>query len=210
MTYQSDNESVIPVLNLREYFRDSVDAAIVNQGVRMDPHAAHYVVNLLTLFSRSEELFEDTGEQYGLRPLAIMLAEASDAESNDVRTYYLRRIGDVSLFVAGFFSDSLADKPVDIDYYVNMGGSAYCSLSDELRGTAQGSAFCGVFDELGVKFQTVVDVLHEVSDTTAKESDRDLLRLHDIWARTGSKRAASLLRKNGVFPLRANPTGRRH
>ena len=37
----------------------------------------------------------------------------------------LKQIGDVSLFVSGFFSDSLRRKLVDVDYYVSIGGVAY-------------------------------------------------------------------------------------
>ena len=76
---QSRNDRVVQVQNLADYFRTSIDGVISRQGVDVDPHAAHYVVNLLTLFSRSEELYEDHGESYGLRPLALMMADAADA-----------------------------------------------------------------------------------------------------------------------------------
>ena len=74
MVGQSRNDKVVQVQNLTDYFRTSIDGVISRQGVDVDPHAAHYVVNLLTLFSRSEELYEDRGDSYGLRPLALMLA----------------------------------------------------------------------------------------------------------------------------------------
>ena len=76
----SANNRVEQIANLRDYFRRSVEDVIDNRGVDMDPHAAHYVVNLLTSFSRSEALYEDDGESYGLRPLALMLADAANAE----------------------------------------------------------------------------------------------------------------------------------
>ncbi len=120
----STSDRVEQVSNLRDYFRRSIEGISENQGVDMDPHAAHYVVNLLTSFSRSEELYEDDGEIYGLRPLALMLADAAKASSVAERSQSLQRIGDVSLFVSGFFSDSLVRNVVDIDYYINMGGNA--------------------------------------------------------------------------------------
>ena len=40
----------------------SIDDVVARQQVDIDPHAAHYVVNLLTLFSRSDELYEDDGD----------------------------------------------------------------------------------------------------------------------------------------------------
>lgn len=195
------SDRVVRVHNLRDYFRVSIDAAMDKQGVDVDPHAAHYVVNLLTLFARSEDLYEEHDEAYGLKPLALMMADAADASSAVERTFSLQRIGDVALFIAGFFADSLAHKLVDLDYYIHMGGTAYGSLSDEIRGTPRGRALADVYRELARKFQLVVDVLNEVRDGARRSSDIDVLRTYEIWLRTGSRRAAQLLKQNGVIPM---------
>ena len=197
----ADSDSVVPVANLRDYFRESIATAIEKQGVLVNAHTAHYVVNLLTIFSRSEDLYEDYGDGYGLRPLALMMVDAVDANSLEQRSFSLQRIGDVALFVAGFFADSLANNVVDLDYYVNMGGNAYGSLSDEVRGTSRGRALGDVYYELARKFQTLVDVLNEVRDGARQSSDLNLLRTYEVWLKTGSKRAASLLKQNGVIPM---------
>jgi len=201
MTYSAVQDRVVPVANLRDFFRESIGSAIDNLGVRVEPHTSHYVVNLLTLFARSEELYEDDGDSYGIRPLALMMVDAADATTAQQRSLSLQRIGDVALFTAGFFSEGLANKPVDIDYYIQMGGTAYGSLSDEIKGTTRGRALIDVYCELAHKFQVLVDVLHEVRDGAVKSSDTNVLRTYEIWRKTGSKRAAALLRQNGVFPL---------
>jgi len=210
MDGRDSNDRVVQVHNLEDYFRTSIDGVLSRQGVAVDPHAAHYVVNLLTLFSRSEELYEDDGDSYGLRPLALMLADAADARSAAERSHSLQRIGDVALFISGFFADSLADKPVDIDYYIYMGGNAYSSLSEEVRGTFRGNAFASIYRELAVKFQVLVDVLNEVRDEARQESDVDLLRTYEIWLKTGSRRARRLLRQNGVVPISDGKAAGRH
>jgi hypothetical protein len=201
MVDRSGQDRVVPVYNLREYFRASIDEVIAKQGVDVDPHAAHYVVNLITLFSRSEALYEDLGDGYGLRPLALMLADAAETPDPRQRTQSLQRIGDVALFVAGFFIESLANKAVDVDYYIYMGGNAYGSLSEEVRGTVRGKAFAGIYRELAEKFQVLIDVLNEVRDGARAESDVDLLRTYEIWQKTGSRRAEKLLRQQGVVPI---------
>jgi hypothetical protein len=210
VTERAMSGRVLPVQNLRDYFRESIDTAIDNQGVNVDDHAAHYVVNLLTLFSRSEDLYEDQDDSYGLKPLALMLVDATDAASIEERNFSLQRIGDVALFIAGFFADSLAHKLVDIDYYIHMGGNAYGSLSDETRGTARGRALGSVYEELARKFQIVVDVLHEVRDNARDSSDIDVLRTYEIWLRTGSNRAKALLRQQGVIPISNSVSRIRH
>jgi hypothetical protein len=194
---------VLRVRNLQDYFRTSIDDVVERQQVDIDPHAAHYVVNMLTLFSRSDELYQDEGDYYGLRPLALMLADAADAKSPEHRNQLLQRIGDVALFVAGFFADSLARRAVDIDYYINMGGNAYGSLSEEVRGTFRGNAVAHVYRELAIKFQSLVDVLNEVAEGPDGGAGSDLIRTFEVWRRTGSRRAERLLREQGVVPLQS-------
>ncbi len=199
---------VLPVESLTDFFRTAIHEAMVRQGVEVDPHAAHYVVNLMSLFARSDQLYEQQGEIYGLRPLALMLADAADAGSTEERNYRLQRIGDVSLFIAGFFADGLRRAAVDIDYYIGMGGNAYGSLSAEVRGSARGRAFAGVYRELAQKFQVLVDVLQEVRDGSGAATD--LLRTYEIWLKTGSRRAERLLREHDVVPIRSGGSLREH
>lgn len=200
---------VLPVHNLCEFFRTSIDEVIAEHGVAIDPHATHYVVNMMALFSRSDELYESDGETYGIRPLALMLADASDAPSFEVRQQILRRIGDLTLFIGGFFADSLANKAVDVDYYVYMGENAYGSLSEETRGTFHGNAFADIYRELARKFQVVIDVLNDVRSNVSAGSDLDLIRTYEIWRKTGSRRAENILRRQGVVPIDRN-RGTRH
>jgi hypothetical protein len=201
MGFESSHARVVPVHNLCDYFRTSIDDVITQHGIELDPHATHYVVNMMTLFSRSEELYEDDGETYGLKPLALMLADASDAPTPEHRNQILQRMGDVALFISGFFVDSLANKAVDIDYYIHMGVNAYGSLSEEVRHSFRGRAFADVFRELAANFQVLTDILHAVRDSACPESDANLLRTYEIWRKTGSRRAEKLLRQQGVVPI---------
>lgn len=204
------SERVRPVASLQEFFKDSVSHAMRRQRVEVQDHTAYYVVNLLTLFSRSEALYERTSSGVGLKPLALMLADAAESSDPRERNFVLQRLGDVSLFIAGFFADSLVRKPVDMDYYVRMGGSAYGSLCESVRGTLKGEAFGSVFAELSGKFQNVVDVLNDVRDEARSRQDRDVLRLYESWLRTGSKRVERLLRDLGIEPNSSLDSDARH
>jgi hypothetical protein len=115
----------------------------------------------------------------------------------------------VALFIAGFFADGLAGKAVDVDYYIYMGGNAYDSLSEEIRGTFRGRAFAPVYKELAAKFQVLVDVLNEMADGARESSDINLLRAYEVWLKTGSRRAEALLRQSGVEPMQGH-LSRRH
>jgi hypothetical protein len=191
---------VIPVPSLQEFFRNSVDAAMASNKVAVEVHTAHYVVNLLTLFARAEALHDQADCGPGLKPLALMLAEAAEADSGETRNSVLQRLGDVALFVAGFMAEGLDRKAVGIGYYVRMGGGAYRTLSTTLPPSPRGRAFAPVFAELGAKFAEVVDVLNEVRHAGSSVGDRDVLRLYESWLTTGSRRAERLLRQLGIQP----------
>jgi len=202
-------KGVVPVANLREFFRDSVHGALAKQHVAVNEQTEQYVVNVLTLFARSEALYEQTPQGVRLKPLALMLCEALEAPTARARNHYLQRLGDVSLFVAGFFAQGFAAKLVDLDYHIAMGGRAYGALAES---TARGSrrVLATVFAELAHKFQPLVDALNEVSETSYTHSDRDVLRLYEIWLKTGSKRSYALLKRLGVDPSAAGGTAFAH
>jgi len=200
---------VLPVANLREFFKDELHGALEKQQVAVEDQTEHYVVNLLTAFARSEAFYESTPEGRRVKPLVVMLAEALEASCAEDRNRSLQRLGDVSLFVAGFFAQSFARKLIDIDYHIAMGGRAYATLAETLsRGRSR--VLGNVFGELAQKFQPLVDALNEVSETSYTHSDQDILRLYEIWLKTGSRRSYDLLRRLGVEPTSAGGTALAH
>lgn len=176
-----------------EYFKELVEAALFHQHLQVDDMTAFYVVNLLAGFVRLDrgvgEGVGPDGEALGIRLLRSL--EADDSRNRAA----LRRVGDLTLFISGFFSDSLNRKLVDIDYYVTLGGYAYGSLSRR-----EVDSFASVFAELAAKFVALVDILTEVSEQSAVASNADLLRLYEKWLRTGSRRNGELLAERGIVP----------
>jgi hypothetical protein len=197
MQHTESNDRVLAVSSLREYFHGALQQALVHQHVAVEDQTEHYVVNLLTIFARSEQLFEHTPDGVRLRPLVQMLSDALEAPTIVERERHLQRLGDVSLFISGFLAHGFAAKLIDIDYHIAMGGRAYGTLADGLaRGRRQ--VLSRVFAELAAKFQPIVDVLNEISDAARRYSQADVLRLYEIWLKTGSNRARGLLRQLGV------------
>jgi hypothetical protein len=207
MTTSHRDRRILPSPNVREFFRECVDEALARQRVRAADHTVHYVVNLLTLFSRAEELYEP-GE--GLRPLAAMLRDAADAPSDAHRDRAMQRLGDVALFVAGFFPDYFARRSVDVDYYIGMGGGAYAWLAERARYSAQVRAFGQIFAELGEKFGAFVEVIGEVSEQGRTYTPADIMRLYELWIRTGSARASRRLKELGIEPAENAVSRRTH
>jgi hypothetical protein len=174
--------------------------------VAVEGETEHYVVNLLTMFSDADALYErspgDGQPRSRIKPLVVMLGEALEAPTPEARCRGLQRLGDVSLFIAGFFSAGFARKLVDVDYHIAMGGQAYSTLAESVP-AARGRTLRQVFGELATKFQPMVDALNEISESAYQHSDQDRLRLYDLWVKTGSERSRRILRKLGVEPAPA-------
>jgi hypothetical protein len=169
-----------------EYFKELVEAAMSHQRIVAGEPTAFYVVQLLAGFLRRPAEYDE--------PLAWRLLGALGGGGTSQRAS-LREIGDVSLFISGFFSDSLRRKVVDLDYYMSIGGRAYTALSRH-----EADTFSPVFAELADKFVDFVDVLSEVSERSSCGSNTDLLRLYERWLKTGSPRSGQLLLECGVVP----------
>jgi hypothetical protein len=183
-------EALVRNQTATEYFRELVESAMLNQRVSAGELTSFYVVNLLTGFVHLDRS-PAAGEE---GPLGVRLARAMQ-DAGVAQRNGLKKVGDISLFVSGFFSDSLNRSLVDIDYYIQLGECAYGSLAKRGEDT-----FTDVFDELSGKFTVFVDVLSEVSERTALTSNLDLLRLYEKWIRTKSRRSGDLLAARGIVP----------
>jgi len=169
-----------------EFFKEQVEGAMQRQHLHASDWTVYYIVNLLTSFVSPARLEQMNTEE----PLGVRLARALATEGGPRRDD-LRRIADNSLFLAGFFGDSLQRRLVDLDYYISLGGYAYSRLAGD-----DDDAFADVFGELAEKFVPVVDVLSDISDRS-RSSNRDVLRVYERWLRTGSQRDRTLLVERG-------------
>jgi hypothetical protein len=178
----------------RELFRELVTGVVSHRKLRIQPETEFYVVCLLERFLERGELYAESPDGSSqLEPLALLLLRALE-ESRQRRWQGLQRLGDTSLFVAGFFGDSLARAPVDSSYYVAMGGRAYGALASSRvpGGRAE------VFGEMSERFEDFVDVLAEIAEMQDLRSNRGLVRLYERFLHTGSRRVAEQLRARGV------------
>ena len=170
-----------------EFFKEQVEGAMQRQHLHASDWTTYYIVNLLSSFVSPARLQQMQMDE----PLGVRLARAL-ATQGGPRRDDLRQIADNSLFLAGFFGDSLQRKLVDLDYYVSLGGYAYSRLA-----ARDDDAFADVFGELAEKFVPVVDVLSDISDRS-RSTNRDALRLYERWLRTGSQRDRRMLAEKGL------------
>ncbi len=186
----------------KEYFGQVLDDAFYARKIKTEHHVKGYLIELMEYYLNTQNLFEkdQVDETTGKRKpntLAELYLTAANADSHQ-KIELLKKLGDKSLYISGFFGDSLQRKIVDIDYYVTMGGSAYETLSktvdrkDPLR---------DVFSTISKQFMEFVEALTYISQNSMVSNNQSLLRLYDRYLQTGSTLAKEKLLEMGIVTI---------
>lgn len=182
----------------QEYFDQIVSDAFERRKVKTFPLVKGYLVELLQSYIPTENLFDD--KDASGRKIRETLAETLlRAQSSDqlVRIELLKKLGDRSLYISGFFGDSLQRKLVDVDYYIDMGCMAYGALSESVREDMVSK----VYREFARKFIEFVDVLTDISTQAKTSNEENIMRLYELYARTGSDHARQRLIEKGLIAV---------
>lgn len=171
-----------------------VDFALEKRKLKTSPLVSVYLVDLLDFYLISENLYPNKNESERSETLAEMYLKAASA-TQEVKVDLLKKLGDTSLYISGFFGDSLKRKIVDIDYYAEIGGSAYDCLA---RVAGEKSPQYEVFSEISFGFLKFVDVLTLISQKSLIQKNSDVLRLYDRFVTTGSELAKEQLAEKGL------------
>ena len=178
-----DMDTVKPAASVDGYFYEVLSESLEAVQVEATAPAGFYLVSLLGDFTRARLPDE---------PLALRLAEAQHASPAE-RVKRLKEVGDTSLYIAGFFAESLSRKLVDTDYYIGLGRGAYAELAGQLSGS-----LTEVYGELAEKFPAFVDVLGEIR-RRVDFAGADLITLYEQWVRTRDAWIEKKLRALGVM-----------
>ena len=189
------SDKILVGKSAQEFFRELVSDALTHRRLQILEETEFYLVNLLAQYLEKERLFAQLkGGEAQVEPLAMMLKRAIEGD-REARWRNLKRLGDTSLFMSGFFGDWLAKSTVDVDYYIAMGERAYDALAEEPRAP---SGAHELFGELAERFTQFVDLFAEIAELADLSSNRGLLRLYERFLLTGSERVAQRLRERGV------------
>lgn len=179
-----------------DYFGSLVKAGLQRRRLSVSDSVCSYLVQLLNFYVDARNLHEPEYDESGKRnpqTLAEMWLTAQTADAQAQREL-LKKLGDRSLYISGFFSESLNRSLVDVDYYYSMGASAYRSLATQTE-KSKGH----IFNEISDHFLELVDVFGSISQESFGKTDQGILRLYESYLRTGSSLAKERLQTLGVF-----------
>jgi hypothetical protein len=194
--------SLVATASLREFFKALLEDVISERPLSVTELTEFYLVNLLADFAATDRLFtQQTESGRDHEPLAILYHRARQQERGErIRTF--RRLGDVSLYKAGFFSEAVRSGPVGTEYYIQMGANSYGEVAD----LVPASGFAPVYRELHEKFRALVEVLEEISARgVASAGPEGALRVYENWVRTGSERLEKVLVDVGLLTPKGLP-----
>ena len=189
------DRSIVADQNLMSYFYEHVNDVHQQGGAELDEHTEFYLVNLLVEFFRTGNLVESGGRRVDDLPMAIRLLEATRARPAE-RYRELKHLADTTLYVLGWFTESVARSTVDRSYYASLGEVAYHRLSTLSPGSRR-RAEDPVFRELAQRFEEAVSIVAAVREQSLVDRG-DVVALYEQWLQTGSPRIAARLRELGV------------
>lgn len=193
---RSDSDSVLITSN--DYFVEAVESAFAERRFSTFPSAQSYLVKLLEYYVPAGNLFDEVDE-HGRRTrptLAESFLKAMNAEPQQ-RVDMLKKMADRALYITGFFSDSLQRKLVDVDYYADMGVSAYGVLADHCREDMAAK----VYREYSAKFVAFSEILATISAQARIHDEANIMRLYETYAKTGSDFARERLLERGLIAV---------
>lgn len=200
----SSNSVINTESSLKSYFHEALSRESEKNRFEITDHTHWYLTNLLYTYSRSEKFFDYQPDRGTLTPLADYYQRAVEAESAHERRLHLQRLGDVAIFIAGMFSQSLKKRVVGVPYYVAMGETAYGTLAETAASTSREQTQAIIFSDLSRRFSSFVQVLGNIGPQTKKNDTQSntfetLLERIDEWQRTGDPALAKDLRRCGVL-----------
>lgn len=191
--------SIFELVHPADFFRTKISSAANNLNLQLKDDVEFYIVNLLCEFIHPDQLVVDEIDLLDT-PLALIYKKALEsAPEMQVKIY--KRLGDASLYIAGYFQDSLNRKAVDATYYITMGSAAYQRISTLMRDRYRDQNFTTIYGDLSKEFHNLVNIMVEVAEDIPADAHRNLLSIYERWSRTGSDKLRKILEDQGITPV---------
>ncbi len=194
--------STLELVQPADFFREKISDAATTLQLTLTEELEFYLVNLLCDFINPENMSLDELDLLDT-PLALLHKRAIES-SPDMQIRIYKKLGDISLYVTGYFQDSLHRKTVDADYYISMGSGAYHRISHLMQNHHRDEHFTRVYQDLAREFRNLVALMTELADDFPTRENPNIIAIYERWNRTGSDRLRRILEDEGILPVNLN------
>lgn len=170
--------SIVMHTSMESYFEELLRPALAAERLELSPVASTYILKLVSEFGHRESLFARAERSDPGTPTLFELYLRAVNAAPSERCNAFRYLGDVALFVSGFFAPHIERSLVGVNYYVEMGGNSYRQAA-----TLSHGGFAEVLEQLAVEFRRLVEVMTRVAEQTTLPVQRDLGALFERWSR---------------------------
>lgn len=159
-----------------------VHEAEQDYGCHLDEAMQSYLVFTLMRFAKNPQL--------NAKALALDYL-TSHHLPNGIRSEQLRDIGDQCLLVSGLFPQSAEKRQVSVDYYVDLGRSAYQHI-----GSVTQKGIAELYQQLAESFILLMDLLQTIRQYSTPALQP--IAAMELWQQTGSRAAYNQISDNGL------------
>ena len=174
----------------KNFFQALVKTGLSESGIQVSPSVKHYLSELLQFYIFSDHLFSEMSASGKKQMNSLAELYLNSQTSQEDSSHHLKKIGDMSLYISGFFRDSLKRKLISVDYYIQMGQNAFHSLASRKEE--------GVFKELAHHFKDLVFVLFCIHKKSSGSHHDYLLSLMDQYMDEPSRQVEKKLKSHGL------------
>ncbi|GEM_PF-4633683 len=172
--------------------------SMTSQGITASPPTEVYLGGILMRFAKPEVLHRKTEGRATHRLLVEMWSQATKTPIGKEQYARFRDVGDLSLFMAGFFYARVRRGVMGENYYVEMGRRAYATVADLIT-ARNGQKVGAMYEEMADRFPQFRDAFEETADRVQIDGDRSLMRLCERLR--DPRRVHRVLRYRGVTLL---------
>lgn len=170
-------DRIVRELSIQSYFYGLLGDTCENMGLQLEESTSAYLVQLLSVYSHIEK------DARFLLPLFERLKLALETAERRERFALLRRMGDCTLFLSGFFNEYYEGRGLNNRYLQSMGERAYASAAELV------SAYRGAFHAfdaqcfltLAQRFEVLSELLDQMRENTSLSRSPSLTQLLQGW-----------------------------
>lgn len=169
--------------------------AQVAASVTLQEDLESYLAFMLMRFCQQPEIAKST--------LGLEFLIALDSLSG-LQDQKLQEVGDKCLIYSGLFPENAHKRRVSMNYYIELGQTAYAMLSDKNHYAEKHKTF-ELYTAMCNQFVSMRDVLDAMRDSDLSRNN-DLLAYFDLWQKFKSGYALKKLQGAHIITIPNNPT----
>lgn len=172
------SKKIILSTNLKGFFFEGLTELNKKSLCPVPESVIYYSSDVLDKFALSQDFFETSEGKVREKILGTKLLEATQVSRDEQKKIY-KEVGDMSLLVCGYFSESVNKKIVDTQYYSQLGRMAYSHLNNVTPSFLDIPCFYGMVSTCFESLTTLMMLLANKNRGTSNDiflmNERELL-----------------------------------